>query len=66
MMLKPVCSVHKYSQLQSVVSPVATHKALCTADVCASVLQLHILDDEGAVWQDLKTLSLRVDRHHHS
>lgn len=43
------------------VSPVTTQEAVCTADVCAPVLQLNVMDDKGAIRQYLKTLSPRVD-----
>lgn len=35
--------------------------ALCilrAADICSSVLQLHVLDNESPIWQHLKTLAL--------
>lgn len=47
-------------------SPVPTKKTLCAADECASVLQLDILDNKRSIWQDLKSLSPRVDGHHSS
>lgn len=41
--------------------PVTTQEAVCTADVCAPVLQVNIMDDKGTIRQYLKTLSPRVD-----